>query len=62
MQDKNFFESEEQYKEVFFTQFTNKENAVFAWETIDKPTHYPCVVVKSCGRYFCVYLEDFSKK
>ena len=62
MLEKTFVESEEQFQELFTTQFNVKENAIFAWNIVDKPTHYPCVIIKSCGKYFFVYLEDFSKK
>jgi hypothetical protein len=58
---KTLIESEEQYKNMFFNQFNIKNDASLAWDIIDKPETYPCIVIKSCGRYTYVYLSDFKK-
>jgi hypothetical protein len=59
MKIKTLIESEEQYYKLFFTQFNVQEHAQLAWTIIDKPESYPCVVIKSCGKYIYVYPEDF---
>ena len=60
MEDKTFVISEEQYCEIFAEQFKTIENAKSAWDMIDKPTSYPCVVVKSCAKYIYVYDTDLN--
>lgn len=60
MEIKTLLISEEQYGRLFFTQFNNQEHASFAWGILDKPISYPCVVIKSCGKYTYVYPSDFE--
>jgi len=60
MKIKTLIQSEEQYYKLFFTQFNVQEHAQLAWTIIDKPESYPCVVIKSCGKYIYVYPEDFT--
>lgn len=60
MQDKTFVISEEEYYKIFSIQFKTPENAKSAWEMIDKPLEYPCVVVKACAKYIYVYNSDLN--
>ena len=60
MEDKTFVTTEEQYCEIFAEQFKTIENAKSAWDMIDKPKSYPCVVVKSCAKYIYVYDTDLN--
>lgn len=57
---KTLLKSEEQYKDLFFKQFNIQDHASLAWGIVDKPESYPCVVIKSCGRYTYVYPNDFQ--
>jgi len=59
---KTLVESEEKYYNLFFKQFNFKEDAEYSWSIIEKPTSYPCIVIKSCGRYIYVYPNDFGEK
>lgn len=59
MKTKTFCNSEKDFYKSFIKQFDGHEKALSAWDMIDKPSHYPCVVVRSCGKYFFVYEEDF---
>lgn len=59
MELKTLIESEKQYYKLFFKQFDNQDHANLAWTIIDKPESYPCVVIKSCGKYIYVYPQDF---
>lgn len=60
METKTLLISEEQYLKIFSAQFNKKDDAILAWKIIDKPEVYPCVVIKSCGKYTYVYLSDFN--
>jgi len=62
MKEKSFFNSEKEFYNSFIKQFIYPEMADSSCDIIDKPTHYPCIVIRSCGKYFFIYLEDFSKK
>ena len=58
MKDNTLVTSEEQYFKLFSDQFKTYENAKSAWEMIDKPYEYPCIVVKACAKYIYVYHND----
>lgn len=60
MEIKTLFHSEKEFYKSFVKQFNDTENAEFAWKIVDKPKDYPCVVVKSCGKYIHVYPNDFG--
>jgi len=59
MKSKTFCSSEKDFFQAFIKQFDDKEKSELAWDIVDKPDYYPCIVVKSCGKYFFVYKEDF---
>lgn len=60
MQEKTYIESEEKFYSIFAMQFETAENAIDAWGIISKPTEYPCVVIKTCGKYIYVYKSDVN--
>lgn len=60
MQEKTYIESDEKFYNIFAMQFETAENAVDAWGIISKPTEYPCVVIKTCGKYIYVYKSDVN--
>jgi len=60
MENKVFVQTEEEYKQLFYTQFSDDKKAEESWINISRPVSYPCVVIKGCGRYTYVYLNDFK--
>lgn len=60
MENKVFAKTEEEYKKLFYTQFSDEKKAQEIWDMTLKPIAYPCVVIKGCGKYTYVYLNDFQ--
>jgi len=60
MENKIFAKTEEEYEKLFYTQFSDEKKAKQNWENTNKPLSYPCVVIKGCGKYTYVYLNDFK--
>ncbi len=60
MEEKTFVMNAKEFNQLFSAQFNDSNQASMAWEILSKPVEYPCVVVKSCGKYIYVYLSDLN--
>lgn len=60
MEEKTFVMNQKEFYGLFAGQFNIQKQAEMAWEMLSKPKEYPCVVVKSCGKYIYVYLSDLN--
>lgn len=59
MEEKTFVASEEDFYKKFSLSFNDIAMTNMAWEIIQKPIYYPCIVIKTCGKYIYIYQNDF---
>ena len=60
MNEKTFLTNQSEFYNLFTAQFETAQQRENAWQIVNKPKEYPCVAVKSCGKYIFVYLTDMD--
>lgn len=60
MNEKTLINSLDDFYKAFCLQFSDVKLAELSWSIIEKPSEFPVVVVRSCGKYMYVYQGDFK--